>query len=684
MFMSGMGLNSQAQCVHPLTFGSGEAGNNSFLDFVGILGERLLVTQPAAVAGFKNFTTPNNGSGASGSWGGYPSTPGLVNDTVMNYPADSILSAVVPASAYYLFAGKVALIYRGGTQFGTKAARAQAAGAIACVIVNNVDGGPVGMAAGTDGSSVTIPVFMISKSDGDAINAQLHMGQVVLLDALLWSAGNANDLGLVDNGIATWHNGAIPSYELGASSNPMPYNGFDGAFVANFGTADASNVTLTATTQFTPMGGSATQINYDSVVLPTFTAADSVWAMYCNSYNLSQYVTGPGTVNVTYNVYEPGVIDQFPADNTVSYSVNVTDNVYCKGRWDAANNRPYCTIYTGPAANASGTDDDYLWGPAYYINNGRYASQIQFSLVTSNSTGLVWDIPTGSTAVAYLFNWVDGSGATLADGIMTADELWITGIGEKTFAAGDSSFKYYTMNVTDSTGAVDSIGHMKLNSNSWYWLAVDMPQGGLTTSWGIGCDGLSNGFPRLYGRDTFPDSSAFYPVTTSGPLYVEYYEGLWAGGNRGDAIAGSEGTYTMLANPSSYPYPVPFAGLGYHPFFFDSTVFANTKGLVPNVSLSTTMWPTKTATTQAELLSLDVYPIPANNNINVSLKLGSTAKQVTYRIITTTGRGVSTETRCNVKDDVYTFNTDKLAAGVYYMIVLADDRPMYRRFTVVH
>lgn len=75
-------------------------------------------------------------------------------------------------------AGKIAVVYRGTCQFGVKALNANQAGAIAVVIINNVPGGPVGMAAGDVGDQVNIPVIMISQDAGAALRAEIINGNV--------------------------------------------------------------------------------------------------------------------------------------------------------------------------------------------------------------------------------------------------------------------------------------------------------------------------------------------------------------------------------------------------------------------------------------------------------------------------------------------------------------------------
>jgi len=65
-------------------------------------------------------------------------------------------------------AGNIAYIDRGSCNFDSKVLRAQQAGAIAVVIANNAEGGPVYMSGGdfVDGTELTIPAVSISMEDG--------------------------------------------------------------------------------------------------------------------------------------------------------------------------------------------------------------------------------------------------------------------------------------------------------------------------------------------------------------------------------------------------------------------------------------------------------------------------------------------------------------------------------------
>ncbi len=74
--------------------------------------------------------------------------------------------AALPAGS---LTGKIALLSRGSCTFSTKIRNAQAAGAVAVLVVNNVVGDPVGMAQDGTPNQPTIPAYMLSKTDGSAL-----------------------------------------------------------------------------------------------------------------------------------------------------------------------------------------------------------------------------------------------------------------------------------------------------------------------------------------------------------------------------------------------------------------------------------------------------------------------------------------------------------------------------------
>ncbi|MFO1460379.1 MAG: S8 family serine peptidase [Verrucomicrobiota bacterium] len=79
--------------------------------------------------------------------------------------------------------GKIALVDRGTCTFVRKIRRAQNAGAVGVLVVNNVDGAPIQMGASEDSSDIRIPALMISRLDGSVLKAQLGSGLSVIFDA---------------------------------------------------------------------------------------------------------------------------------------------------------------------------------------------------------------------------------------------------------------------------------------------------------------------------------------------------------------------------------------------------------------------------------------------------------------------------------------------------------------------
>jgi len=77
--------------------------------------------------------------------------------------------------------GRIAMVDRGVCFFVDKVKALQDAGAVAVVVVNNVDGPPAGMAGLGDVSTIRIPAVMISKADGERLKPWLGLGNGVTL-----------------------------------------------------------------------------------------------------------------------------------------------------------------------------------------------------------------------------------------------------------------------------------------------------------------------------------------------------------------------------------------------------------------------------------------------------------------------------------------------------------------------
>jgi hypothetical protein len=102
--------------------------------------------------------------------------------------------------------GKIVVLDRGTCSFNTKAATAQAAGAIGCIIIDNAAGSvPPGL--GGTGIVINIPVMSMTLNDGNALKAAMLNGTVTLTLARLASLSRDGSL---DN--------QIVAHEWGTSS----------------------------------------------------------------------------------------------------------------------------------------------------------------------------------------------------------------------------------------------------------------------------------------------------------------------------------------------------------------------------------------------------------------------------------------------------------------------------------
>jgi hypothetical protein len=230
--------------------------------------------------------------------------------------------------------GQIAILYRGTCEFGAKALNAQNAGAIAVIIVNH-SGDPVGMGGGASGTSVTIPVVMLSTLDGEALMAQLLNGPV---EVFIGNKQNlyANDMGAKDGE-------AIVSDFGGAHS--AIYNGFTpGIQVYNFGSLDNS-VVVTATID-SPGGA----VDYTSTVGPFFLASGDTLSIFDGNpesfdpWNLGIGNYPNGEYTLTYSLSIDGGTDEDLVDNTKTYTFRVNDEVISLSNLDASN-MPVATDY---------------------------------------------------------------------------------------------------------------------------------------------------------------------------------------------------------------------------------------------------------------------------------------------------------------------------------------------------
>ncbi len=306
------------------------------------------VQSPSVISGLYPFTSNGDGS----NWG----LPNLnnpadkVEDTlkIVNDGTPGLNAQGNPKSAEGCdtllndLTGKIAVIYRGSCPFAVKALNAQNAGARAVVFINNV-AGTLTLGGGTVINTVTIPVSIISNSDGALIVNQMATDSVIVF------LGNkinlfANDLATKNTDVMVAKQFASPSL---LSQNATEFNIDLGLKVRNYGTSSATGATVTASVKY---NGSDIYTNTSSPFdLPT---ADSI---FINFPQFSQSSYSPGKYTLSYTINN-SLADQDTSDNTYRTDFVITDTLFSYAPLNSVTNLPIATGGLQPVGFSSDYD----------------------------------------------------------------------------------------------------------------------------------------------------------------------------------------------------------------------------------------------------------------------------------------------------------------------------------------
>ncbi len=223
--------------------------------------------------------------------------------------------------------GKIAVIYRGDCEFGLKAFNAESAGAIAVIIINP-GGSPIPMGAGVDGPNVTIPVTMISASDGAALQSKFDSGEDIVV---FWGAAfgvNANDLGFDSDSVLVGASGGVLS---ATSLNDTEFNVPLGAWVYNYGYNDRTEVSVTVDVSY---GG--TSIYSNTSIDQDILAGERVFFTF-PSFSQSTYANGDYTISY---VIENSVVDDATNNDSIASTFSINDTYFSLATIDANTGLP--------------------------------------------------------------------------------------------------------------------------------------------------------------------------------------------------------------------------------------------------------------------------------------------------------------------------------------------------------
>lgn len=291
----------------------------------------LKVVSPTDISGSIDhaYVDSTDSQQSSSPWTNIPDMTKVYNavlDTVVlayddgNTPADAPAVGLAGDSAccgtiINDVADNIAFIYRGSCEFGAKAYNAQLAGAKAVIIVNPA-GAPQGMAAGSQGANVTIPVTMISAADGQMIKDAIQNGQDVVMYFGPQYGYYGDDLGVPKETSLVARAAAIPAL---TATNDTEFDVPLGCWVYNYGSNDYLGATVTANIDYNASSiYSNTSTSFDVL------AGDSSFVTF-PVFIQSSYPNGDYMISYAIN---HASADQTPENDSISFQFSINDEYY--------------------------------------------------------------------------------------------------------------------------------------------------------------------------------------------------------------------------------------------------------------------------------------------------------------------------------------------------------------------
>jgi hypothetical protein len=306
--------------------------------------------------------------------------------------------------------GNIAVVYRGSCQFGQKATIAEAAGAIAVVVINNVPGAPITPAAGDYGADVTIPLVIITQELGAQLVAEMNANPGSVTAFLGNKTGfYANDVALYPKDYLVAPSTLVPNaIAQNASEFYVPL----GSWVYNFGYNDQTGIRMAV--NITNDG----QLVYaDTSDAADLVVGDSIW-FAMQDFSSSSYM---GRYDISYSVLSDS-IDDFVNDNARTASFTMSDSYFSYGALDEGELIPAADNYYRPSA----TSTDYTACIYFRDPNASrlFAEGIHFSATTLSTDSL-----TNEYFETILFEWNDAF-VDLNDANLAFDVLDAVAFGE--------------------------------------------------------------------------------------------------------------------------------------------------------------------------------------------------------------------------------------------------------------
>ncbi len=578
-----------------LSFGAAQTLNAQGVDGTDDDGFVIQITAPSSIK-------QDLFNGQPCGWEGSTYGPSLTADQAfcgnLVWGKDSL--GCTPLTNAAQVAGKIAVLRRGTCNFSLKVFNAQAAGAIACIIITHyttATEGPCtlslgGMSGGDSASSVIIPNVIIHRQTGEQIDAALAAGQTVTACFSFPRMLNPTSASMY----ATPLSQVAPLQAVTAT-----YNNRSGA--------TETDVTLKAEF-FSPSGASNGSLTY---TMPE---------------------VGPGVDS--FVVFAPITI---PAE-LGKHSVLFTNNKFSEAL-DSVYSYFEHTNYTFATDNLQVDPGGVGPTDADFQTNGFY--------IQSGGLTLMGDAPAKATYATFGVSNIEAvfvpgdPGANIIGVAVYKADVDGDGVGDLTASFVDDlgggliSYVEYEMTGNEVNDQLINVALTDINTGN---LGVDL-EAGSAYYVSLIYDGTAAGLgvcPRfINSTDVGYASFEGYPTT---PLY---FGSLFTGGWSGAIV----------------------------------TERLELEGFVPGVN---TAEPNKLADTK-----LNITPNPANEFVNLELKLDAVNPSVAVSILDAQGRMVvASKVEKNIQNGVMTFDVNNLSSGVYFLWIRTAEGSTLKQVAVCH
>ncbi|MBL7689949.1 MAG: Ig-like domain-containing protein, partial [Flavipsychrobacter sp.] len=495
---------------------------------VALQDAHLAISAPSSLAKQLKFSSANYNDGGTAAWGGIPAA---FSGNIVKLSSSSNPFGCSAHSTGY-FTGYVALIDRGTCEFGLKALEAQTAGASACIIINNSSADPIDMGPGTYGSSVSIPVYMITKAEGDKIKARIAAGDTVRMtltygggggtwSSLAPSIATVGSTGIatgVDTGWATIHYSVSNSCGTKASATNLRVN-YSAGISGPLGICTGSSVTLTGS----PTGGSW---SVSDTTIAIVTGSGVVYGL-ASGTSIVTYTSGSGMATATVTVTPAPTAGSIAGASSVAVGSTITlSNAISGGTWSSS----------APSVATVGST-----GVVTGVTTGSVLISYTKSNACSTAVATKAITVTGGTGAACPGTWGTVGTAGLSVGVATYQSIAIDASGVPYIAYKDASVSNKAVvKKFNGTSWVnpDAVGAVSAGSGNFTNIVIH-PSGTPYVVYQEGASSAKAAVKKLSGSSwisvgaaTISASTALYEciaMSADGTPYIVYRDNSWYG-----------------------------------------------------------------------------------------------------------------------------------------------------------